>query len=146
MNHPSRRRITPLYRRSADAVLTELGASPGQGLSGAEARARLERFGRNELAAEPPTPAWQRFLAQFQDVFVVLLLIGALISAALWLLERDSALPYEATAILAIVLLNALMGYIQGSRAEQAVAALGRMSAAHADGPARRHAAARSSD
>ena len=121
------------YRRSADEVLAELGAAPRQGISGAEARARLERCGRNELAAEPPTPAWQRFLAQFQDVLVVLLLIAALISAALWLLERDSALPYEAMAILAIVLLNALMGYIQGSRAEQAVAALRRMSAAHAE-------------
>ncbi len=83
--------------------------------------------------AEQPIPGWKRFLAQFQDILVVLLLIAALISVALWLLERDSALPYEAMAILAIVLLNALMGYIQGSRAEQAVAALRRMSAAHAE-------------
>ena len=133
MNHPVSPQNHAAYRRSADEVLTELGASPLQGISEAEARARLERCGRNELAAEPPTPAWQRFLAQFQDVLVVLLLIAALISAALWLLERDSALPYEAMAILAIVLLNALMGYIQGSRAEQAVAALRRMSAAHAE-------------
>ena len=133
MNHPVSPQNHAPYRRSADEVLAELGAAPRQGISGAEARARLERCGRNELAAEPPTPAWQRFLAQFQDVLVVLLLIAALISAALWLLERDSALPYEAMAILAIVLLNALMGYIQGSRAEQAVAALRRMSAAHAE-------------
>jgi len=50
----------------------------------------------------------------------------------LWLLERDSALPYEAIAILAVVVLNALMGYIQQSRAERAVAALRQMSAARA--------------
>ncbi|HUF81718.1 MAG TPA: HAD-IC family P-type ATPase, partial [Burkholderiales bacterium] len=50
----------------------------------------------------------------------------------MWLLERDSALPYEAIAILAVVVLNALMGYIQQSRAERAVAALRRMSAARA--------------
>jgi Ca2+-transporting ATPase len=50
----------------------------------------------------------------------------------LWLYERESALPYEALAICAVVLLNAVMGYMQESRAEQAVAALRQMSAAHA--------------
>ena len=54
--------------------------------------------------------------------------------------ERDSALPYEAIAIFAIVLLNAIMGYVQQARAEQAVAALRQMSAAHANvDPRRRH-------
>ena len=53
-------------------------------------------------------------------------------SAGLWLLERDTPWPYEATAILAIVILNGVMGYLQEARAEQAVAALQRMSAAHA--------------
>jgi Ca2+-transporting ATPase len=96
-------------------------------------RARLQRDGRNELAAEEPVAAWRKFLAQFQDVLVVLLLIATLVSAGLWLYERESALPYEAIAILAVVLLNAVMGYIQQSRAEEAVAALRQMSAAHAN-------------
>ena len=78
-------------------------------------------------------PAWRKFLAQFQDVLVILLLIATLISAGLWLYERESALPYEAMAIFAVVLLNAIMGYIQQSRAEEAVAALRQMSAAHAN-------------
>ena len=76
----------------------------------------------------------------------MLLLIASAISAALWLFERDAALPYEAMAIFAVVLLNAVMGYIQQARAEQAVAALRQMSAAHAtvirDGVRRRIAAA----
>ena len=102
-------------------------------MSAGEARARLERYGKNELTAEKPVPAWRKFLAQFQDVLVILLLIATVISAGLWLYERESALPYEAMAIFAVVLLNAVMGYLQQSRAEQAVAALRQMSAAHAN-------------
>ena len=71
-------------------------------------------------------------MAQFQDALVIPLLIATVISAALWLYERESALPYEAMAIFSVVLLNAVMGYIQESRAESAVAALRQMSAARA--------------
>jgi Ca2+-transporting ATPase len=84
------------------------------------------------LVAERPAPGWRKFLAQFTDVLVILLLGAGLVSAGLWLYERESAWPYEATAIFGIVLLNAVMGYFQQFRAEQAVAALRQMSAAHA--------------
>lgn len=109
-----------------------LGTDAQQGLTSADAEQRLARDGRNELAAEKPIPSWRKFLAQFQDVLVILLLIATAISAALWLYERDTVLPYEAIAIFAVVLLNAVMGYLQRSRAESAVAALRQMSAAHA--------------
>ena len=65
-------------------------------------------------------------------MLVILLLVATAISAGLWAYERDAALPYEAIAIFAVVLLNATMGYIQESRAEAAVAALRAMSAADA--------------
>ncbi len=65
-------------------------------------------------------------------MLVILLLIATAISGGLWIYERDAALPYEAIAILAVVLLNATLGYIQESRAEAAVAALRAMSAADA--------------
>jgi Ca2+-transporting ATPase len=123
---------TEPYREPIDTVLATLGVDAQRGLNRGEARARLEAYGLNELTAEPPVPAWRKFLAQFQDVLVILLLIAALISTGLWLYERESAWPYEAMAIFAVVLLNAVMGYIQQSRAEEAVAALRRMSAAHA--------------
>ena len=103
------------------------------GLSEEQARERLERYGRNELAAERPVPEWRKFLDQFTDALVILLIVAAVISAGLWLYERESALPYEAIAIFAIVLLNALMGYVQRARAEQAVAALRQMSAVRAN-------------
>ncbi|PTM42751.1 cation-translocating P-type ATPase [Bosea sp. 124] len=121
------------YRLAADEVAATLGVEPERGLSAMEARARLDHYGRNELTAEAPTPGWRKFLAQFTDMLVMLLIAAALISALQWFLERDSALPYEAIAIIAIVLLNAVMGYLQQARAEQAVAALRRMSAASAN-------------
>jgi len=120
------------YRQSVGDVLAELHADAESGLSEREARERLERYGKNELTAEAPTPAWRKFLAQFQDVLVALLLVATAISFGLWLYEGQSALPYEAMAIFSVVLLNAAMGYLQEARAEQAVAALRQISAAHA--------------
>lgn len=120
------------YRLTSEDILTALASEKARGLTEAEATARLQRFGPNELRTEPPVPAWRKFLAQFNDVLVLLLIAAALISAALWLFERGSALPYEALAISAIVLLNAVMGYVQRARAERAVQALRNMSAPQA--------------
>ncbi len=121
------------YHLSIDDALVAFGADAQRGLSDDEARVRLDRYGRNELEKERTEPAWKKFLAQFQSVLVILLLIATAISTALWLYEAESALPYEAMAIIAVVILNAVMGYIQESRAEQAVAALRQMSAKHAN-------------
>lgn len=103
------------YRQRVDDLITTLQSDTQLGLTDADARSRLERYGRNELTAEKPVPAWRRFLAQFQDVLVILLLVATAISAVLWAFERDAALPYEAIAIFAVVLLNATMGYVQES-------------------------------
>jgi Ca2+-transporting ATPase len=129
---PALQELGGAYRRSIPDVAGALDTDVRRGLPEAEAAARLERWGRNELEAEQPVPVWRRFLAQFQDVLVILLLVATAISAGLWAYERDTALPYEALAILAVVLLNAAMGYVQEARAEAAVAALRSMSAAEA--------------
>ncbi len=118
------------YRMSAEDLLSALAADPRQGLSTAEARARLGRYGPNKLAEKKPIPGWLKFLAQFGNVLVILLLIAAAISTALWYYQDSAPLPYEALAIFAIVLLNAVIGYIQQARAEEALSALRRMSAA----------------
>ncbi len=120
------------YQKTAEAVLAGLGSDPARGLTSTEAAARLRQFGPNALAAEPPPPAWRRFVAQFQNPLVALLLVAAAISSGVWLLERDSELPFETLTILVIVLANAVLGFIQEARAEQAVAALRRMTAATA--------------
>jgi P-type Ca2+ transporter type 2C len=120
------------YRQPIKSVAAALATNVQRGLTDEDARARLEQHGRNELAPERPVQPWRRFVAQFQNVLVLLLLAAAAISAVLWTLERDAALPYEAIAIFAVVVLNAAMGYVQESRAEAAVAALRAMSAADA--------------
>ncbi len=118
------------YRRSAVEVIAELSSDPHQGLTSEEVHARLAQYGKNELITEKPLPGWRKFLQQFQDMLVLLLLVATVISAGLWLYERDSKLPYEAIAIFAIVVMNAVMGYVQAERAEQAIASLRAMSPA----------------
>ena len=69
-----------------------------RGLSMAEARTRLAHFGLNQLAAERPVPRWRKFVAQFGDVLVVLLLIATAISFVLWLYDGMGHCRYEAMA------------------------------------------------
>src|SRR4029078_4826342 len=90
---------TTTYRHSVDEVLLTLQTDARHGLSDVEARTRLARYGRNELTAEKPVPAWRKFLAQFQDTLVILLLVATAISLGLWMYERETALPYDAIVI-----------------------------------------------
>ena len=120
------------YRLPAAEVAATLETDLERGLTAAEAAARLRRYGPNELETEPPVPAWRRFLAQFQDVLVILLLIAAAVSLVVWIIERDETLPYESIVIFAIVLLNGVLGYVQEARAERSVEALKAMQAAEA--------------
>jgi Ca2+-transporting ATPase len=134
------------YQQSVQAVIAALNSDMGRGLTTAEAQQRLAQSGPNQLEAEAATPAWRKFLAQFQDVLVILLLIAAAISVGVWFYERAEPLPYEGLVIFAIVLLNGLLGYVQEARAEKSVAALQAMTAAEAtllrDGQPQRTAAA----
>src|SRR5215207_8443645 len=90
MTLPPNPRPTP-YRQTAEAVLAALGSDAKRGLATAEATARLQRDGRNELTAQAPVPLWRKFLAQFTDVLVILLIVAGLVSAAIWWFERGSS-------------------------------------------------------
>ncbi|MGH8873072.1 MAG: cation-translocating P-type ATPase [Acidimicrobiia bacterium] len=116
----------------ATDVATELGTDIKRGLSVEEAAARLEHYGPNRLDATPPVPAWRKLLAQFADPLVYLLLGAVVVSLAAWLIEGGEGIPFEVIVIAVIVVLNAVLGFVQEARAEQAVAALQRMAAATA--------------
>ena len=114
------------HRAPAEAVIATLGSDPADGLTQGEAERRLAEHGPNRLKSAPQTPWWRRLLEQFQSFLVIILLVATVISMAEWLLQdpRETALPYEAVVILAIVVLNALLGFFQESRAERSVKAL----------------------
>ena len=120
------------WRRDADDVAAELGTDVRRGLTAAEAAARLERHGRNELESAAVVPPWRRLLAQFADPLIYLLLAAVVVSLAAWGVEGADGVPFDAIVITAILVLNGLLGYVQEARAEQAVAALQRMAAASA--------------
>jgi magnesium-transporting ATPase (P-type) len=115
-------------RDAADAA-DALGTDVDRGLSEAEAAARLRQFGPNRLEAAASIPAWRKFLGHFADPLVYLLLAAAAAALVVWILEGREGLPVDAIVIAAIVLANAVLGYVQEARAEQAVAALQRMAA-----------------
>src|SRR5690349_24366633 len=100
------------HGESAAAVLDALGASE-RGLEAAEAAARLARFGPNALPPPKPRHALLRFAAQFHSVLIYFLLAAALGAALL-------GHAVDAGAIVAVVLINALVGYIQEGKAEKA--------------------------
>ena len=110
----------------AEAVVAALGSDVTRGLSRAEAQRRLEQYGPNQLKSAPETPWWKRLAEQFENFLVIILLVATVISVVEWLLQdpRETALPYEAIVILLIVILNALLGFIQEARAEKSVRAL----------------------
>ena len=120
------------WRVDGTGVAAALGADVRRGLSAAEATARLARVGPNRLEAAVRAPAWRKFLAQFADPLIYLLLAAVGVSLVAWVLEGRDEAPYDAIVIAAIVVANAVLGYVQEARAEQAVAALQRMAAATA--------------
>lgn len=116
-------------QRSAEDVATAVGADLRTGLTTPEATRRLARDGANALAAVPTPALWRRLLAQFEDPLVYLLLVAIAISLLAWAIEGREGWPVDAIVIALVVLVNAVLGHLQKARAENAVAALARMTA-----------------
>ncbi len=123
--------MTP-HSEKLTELLAELETSPEKGLSSEEAVRRLEKYGENKLAEKKKKTNFQRFLDQFKDAMIIILLIAAAISFGIACYEGDPMEFFEPLLILTIVILNAIMGMVQESKAEKALDALKNLSAPHA--------------
>ena len=125
---PSGVEIEQLDERDALAAL----ASSSSGLSSQEAQARLARFGPNRLPELKRRSPVFRFLAQFRDFFAILLEVAGAITFVAYLIERNPMDLKVALAVFAVVLLNAVIGFVQEFRAERTAEALKRLLPVHA--------------
>ncbi len=119
MNQPGE-----LWAMTAAAALAHLESSH-QGLAAAEAQKRLDRFGPNRLLEKPPRPVWLKFVDQFKNLLVLVLIAAAALAGAI----GDTK---DAVVILVVIVLNAGLGFYQEHRAEATLAALKQMLARHA--------------
>ena len=115
------------YCEEGERVLSEVG-STREGLTSAEAARRLEQNGKNALAAAKGKSLLRRFFEQLADPMTIILLVAAAISGVLAVWEGEGFA--DVIIILAVVLINAVLGVYQESKAEHAIAALQQMSAA----------------
>lgn len=118
------------YLHTTDEVLSQVKSS-ADGLSSAEAEKRLQANGKNKLAEAKKVSTFSRFIDQMKDPMIIILLVAAVISAATDMIEHGGFVtPTDALIILVVVLINAVLGVVQENKAEKAVEALQKMSAA----------------
>ena len=127
---------------SADEAASALGSDLVAGLTSQEASRRLAQHGPNELRSVPRRPGWLRALAHFHDPLTYLLLAAIAVALVAWAIDGRVGWPIDAIVIATVVLLNAILGFVQEAKAQDAVAALARMttatSAVMRDGQVRR--------
>ncbi|HET9700193.1 MAG TPA: cation-translocating P-type ATPase [Burkholderiales bacterium] len=126
MEKPEAKAPSPSWHcESAESVLEQLGSNTATGLGAAEAEARLRRHGPNAIREAARRSAWRMFLDQFTDFMIIVLMAAAVVSGLI-------GEPGDTIAIVAIVVLNAVIGFVQEYRAEKAIAALKKLAAATA--------------
>lgn len=120
------------FSRTTEEITKELGTDLVSGLSATEAEKRLLEFGPNSLGEEKKIPMWKRFLEQFKDAMVIILIAAAVLSGFMAYREGGFEGWIDVIVILSIVILNAVLGVYQEGKADQALAALKKMSAPQA--------------
>ena len=123
--------MTP-YSQKVNELLSELNTDKQNGLSSAEALVRKGKYGENKLREKKKKTTMQRFLDQFKDAMILILIAAAIISFVVVCVEQNWGELFEPALIVLIVILNAVMGVYQEGKAEKALDALKNMSAPHA--------------
>ncbi len=116
------------YLKTGEEVLREQSVDAGQGLSEAEVAGRLSKHGKNKLVEAKKTPIWKRFLEQLADPMIIILIAAAAVSGVTAVYAGESFA--DVIIILAVVIINAVLGVVQESKAEAAIAALQEIAAA----------------
>ena len=117
------------YLKDSAKVVEDVKSDGTYGLSSAEAKKRLERDGLNKLKEAKKDPLWKRFFAQMADPMIIMLIVAAVISALTGMAQGDADFA-DVIIICFVVVVNAVLGVVQESKAEEALAALQEMSAA----------------
>lgn len=117
------------YLKDSAKVVEDVKSDGTYGLSSAEAKKRLERDGLNKLKEAKKDPLWKRFFAQMADPMIIMLIVAAVISALTGMAQGDADFA-DVIIICFVVIVNAVLGVVQESKAEEALAALQEMSAA----------------
>jgi Ca2+-transporting ATPase len=117
------------YLQDSAKVVEDVESDGTYGLSSAEAKSRLERYGLNKLKEAKKDPLWKRFFAQMADPMIIMLIVAAVISALTGMAQGDADFA-DVIIICFVVVVNAVLGVVQESKAEEALAALQEMSAA----------------
>ncbi len=120
------------YQKTVKEILDEHSVDIQQGLSSEEVARRQEQYGLNELREKRKTTLFEMFLAQFKDFLVIILLVAAAISIIMSFIDAAGEGLVDGIVILAIVILNAVLGVVQEQRANNALAALKKMSSPNA--------------
>lgn len=115
------------YHQPIDVVLKELDVSSRDGLTSEQVEKRLQQYGLNKLKEAKKKSNFQRFLDQLKDPMILILLVAAVISFILAIIENDPKSFFEPILILVIVILNAIIGVLQENKAENALNALKKM-------------------
>lgn len=123
---------TKAHSKTKEQVLKDFNVNQAVGLSENEVLSKREKYGENKLREKKKKTNAQRFFEQFKDVMIIILLIAAGISFWIACVEGNPKEFFEPVLILLIVILNAVMGVMQESKAEKALDALKNMSAPHA--------------
>lgn len=119
------------HNMETSAVIEQLGSDAANGLSDAQVAEKRAQFGENKLREKKRKSMLRRFLDQFRDTMILILLAAAAVSLVVTIVEKTGEF-FEPALILVIVVLNAIMGVMQESKAEKALDALQGLSAPHA--------------